>query len=79
MAERTGEILAIARSVAMTAHTEGDEGGEGGGGLELIDDWIAEFMPDTEEVASLVWAIVDYLGRSPEELKWLALDTESEG
>jgi hypothetical protein len=67
---RAADLYAIALSVAVTARVEGDVGGE----WRVIEARIRELAPDPGEVWVLVSLVVDYMGRSAEELEGLGIE-----
>jgi hypothetical protein len=56
--------------VAVTARAEGSVSDE----WRVIEARICELVPDPGEVWALVCLVVDYMGRSPEELEALGLE-----
>jgi hypothetical protein len=67
---RAADLYAIALSVAVTARAAGSVGDE----WRVIEARIRELVPDPGEVWVLVSLVVDYMGRSCEELEALGIE-----
>jgi hypothetical protein len=67
---RAADLYAIALSVAVTARAEGSVSDE----WRVIEARIRELVPDPGEVWVLVSLVVDYMGRSSEELEALGIE-----